>query len=488
MLNYLKKYQELPKDLRDKMSNPAVVSVISELEKKYNISLATFIMKVMVKEIAISDVVKYFIDEFKIEKDKAEQLEKDLKEKVFSGISNYLNIDLILEGKEELKEEKEQKSQMFNVLPNNGDKPAVVDNSFFSKEDEEEIKQLSKKIGDKEKNILHENSIDEKLDKIIKETQINFGSEELVNRLKSILKTYVRGIRGRVDVKQTLMKPLTLGGLDVDPDATGKILKAVDNDLKNLGEFAVTQGSKEIKPPEKIKTPDIEKEKTQSLKNIGARDVDYDLKSLKPLKTYENTEIGGKELINKLDEKKKLAPLLPAVQKKDKQQYKKINSFFMPPATTVKYSKKAEEEKPIAEIKQIDARRLVKDSGKIKMEDVKPVIEKKFTPKVMGPVDELGYMDLTNFRRIDINPKKTSEKIKETIKLLEEESYTKRLDGIKAWRNSPVNKIYLEMGQESIGEAKPISAIIETRGREGKEFLKEDEFNAVADLNKELRF
>ena len=69
-------------------------------------------------------------------------------------------------------------------------------------------------------------------------------------------------------------------------------------------------------------------------------------------------------------------------------------------------------------------------------------------------VDELRYMDLIGFRRLCKTPEDIVSKVKEKINLLEEENYAKRLDGIKAWRQNSVNKIYLEIGHESINQKK----------------------------------
>jgi hypothetical protein len=121
-------------------------------------------------------------------------------------------------------------------------------------------------------------------------------------------------------------------------------------------------------------------------------------------------------------------------------------------------------------------------SPKVKIEDV------KYVPRVMGPLDEIKYMDLINFRRLDREPSKSAEKIKNKIHLLEEEDYGKKLEGIKFWRLSPINKLYLEIGRLSISENKPIDVIIEERKMAGVDYLTADEFKVIMDLNKSLRF
>jgi hypothetical protein len=120
--------------------------------------------------------------------------------------------------------------------------------------------------------------------------------------------------------------------------------------------------------------------------------------------------------------------------------------------------------------------------NKQKMEDIKPA------PRIMSPIDELGYMDLVNFRRLDLNPLKRITKIEEKIALLEKEGIDKKIEGIRAWRNNPVSKTYLAMGQESIGSGKNIDDIIKERQDQGLNYLSKEEFEAVMDLNNNLRF
>ena len=121
-------------------------------------------------------------------------------------------------------------------------------------------------------------------------------------------------------------------------------------------------------------------------------------------------------------------------------------------------------------------------NGKIRMEDV------KYVPKLSGPIDELGDMDLTNFRRLNEDPTAAARKIKEKIEFLEDDGYAKRLEGIKAWRECPVNKLYLSLGEKSINENKSIDNIISEGTSQGEEVLSKKEFIAIMELNKDLRF
>ena len=131
----------------------------------------------------------------------------------------------------------------------------------------------------------------------------------------------------------------------------------------------------------------------------------------------------------------------------------------------------------------LNLRKAGEDKGsKVAMHDV------KYVPKLTGPVEELGTMNLVNFRRLSENPNSSANKIKDKVLFLEEDSYAKRLAGVKAWRQSPVNKLYLELGEESIRTKTAIDAIINKRRDEGGEYLTVQEFAAIMDLNKSLRF
>ncbi len=482
------------------MSAPEAMAAIEDLEKKYELNLAAVIMKIMIKDIGVNNLAVDLAGEFSINKDKAQQLDSDLIGKILFRAADYLGI-------EKEQEEKKPISIPFVKIKENqkkNEKQTIqADDLLFSSEDEEEIKGLAQKInGDIKKSKLSDSNIQEKLDQAITEAGINFGSDLLSSRFTQILRTYFRGIRDRISAKQALIKSIELGGLGFDNDSVEKVLKIADGKIKNLNEIAQA-----VKPPERISTPDLEKEKLTGLQANGVRDIGYDLSALKKQEVKATEKAREAKPIAKLDTKHEIAPPPPAIYKGKPKQEEPIRqktdggnkSFFSKlkqtchddviieeakPERIIKRKEIAEqaEEAPIHKIKQVDARQVDEAMGKIKMDDI------KFTPKSMGPVDELKYMDMVSFRRLCKTPEDIIHKIKEKINLLEEESYAKRLYGVKAWRQNSVNKIYLEIGHESINKKKPINAIIEERKAAGKDYLNNQEFEAITDLNRDLRF
>ncbi|MBU0721921.1 hypothetical protein KKA93_00475 [Patescibacteria group bacterium] len=465
MLGYLQKFNNLPTDLRQKVSDEQAMAKIEALEKKYNFALAALIMKVMVREIALNDLSDYLFKE-NLAKEQSLELAKELKEKIFFSLGDYFAADSV----------KRVIPTMPTVDAPRISKPKIEGaNFFFSSDDEEEIRKLTQKIVMAENFSMASPTIDEKLKEIISRVQINFGSSDLADRFLQILRTYLRGIRDTLETQAALVKPFLNGGLSFDEESAEKVMLLVDKILNSKPGEAIRPLPKTILPKlEKLDLP---------LRPEISRDAAYDFSKL--AQKHDKT----KNDFKKLDTGHELAPLTPAVipaavlQKNVPKIQEKI---LVAPKTQFKA-------KPIqpAAGRDSDVMPLIKrrfeaenlsQNQKVKIEDV------KYVPRVMGPLDEIKYMDLINFRRLDKDPLKSADKIKSKINLLAEQGYGKKLEGIKFWRLSPINKLYLKIGNFSISENKPVDVIIEERKTAGSDYLTADEFKTIMDLNKSLRF
>jgi len=130
-----------------------------------------------------------------------------------------------------------------------------------------------------------------------------------------------------------------------------------------------------------------------------------------------------------------------------------------------------------------------KPSPIIRRPDDRPAMSDIQVPsKMTGPIDELRTLSLMDFRRLGADTKQAVAHIVEKIDLLGEESFAKRAEGTNAWRQSPLYKLYLEMGVESMERGEPIGIVISRRSTSNRPYLSEHEFTAVADLNQYLRF
>ena len=111
----------------------------------------------------------------------------------------------------------------------------------------------------------------------------------------------------------------------------------------------------------------------------------------------------------------------------------------------------------------------------------------RFTPKLVGPVEELRATTLTDFRRLSKDPKEAALKIRDKVDLIGQESYTQRIAAVTAWQESEVYRLYLEVLRESLGGGKPPKEVIAGRNAAGKPTLTDAEFAAIMELSRTLR-
>ena len=529
MLNYLEKFNSLPFEVREKVTGPEVMRAITELEEKYQVTLATIIMRVMVKDIPWADLLKYFEFEEKLSRQQAEALIAELKGKVFFEVLDYLGMvgskdikqvePAIKQVKGEEKETVGEESLAGWMRDREAKTKKRETGFYFSAEDEEEVKKQARKL----ENFTKEKPVEDNIEKIAgqasRELAITFSTDELKRRFQAIIKTYLKGVRNKIDTKQTLMKSVSQGGLELGEGVIDKALGLADE--LRAGSFKEKEGPiKTVAASAKI--PAIAKAEDPKISSQGIiadRDLPYDFSKLaKPDEEKKasadptagaempnaKAESAGKDTaetkraerkdyldltnIDKAEEIKEDA--LPSAEQ-PVEENKLLPAEIQENIDTAQENqaqKTAMDQSALAETavvfadSNIKANKRAVSNGKKRMEDV------KYVPKLLGPVDELRELDLANFRRLGKDASEAANKIKDKIKFLEEENYSQRLAGIKAWRESPVNGLYLAIGRESISENKPINAIIEARRKAGEDYLSSREFDAVMDLNKSLRF
>lgn len=519
MINYLEKYNNLPKEIKDKISSPQVMEAIHDMEKRYSVNLATVVMRVMVKDLRIDELSNYFVYTMSISADKATTLIDELRKKVFSEISNYLDYinEPKLNASDELKFEDNEEGK--NHDEDDDDKSKGAAQFYFSIEDEDEVRTQAQDFSKYDRRELVARQVEGKIENILAKINVIFSSEDMLKRLKKVLHTYLYGVRDKIDTMETLKRPIDKGGLGLDDEIADDIVKVVD--LINHEEASHPGETKQVKKPifrvpeDRVKNSDEE----IVFDSQSSVDMEYDFSKLQEKDTAEaeddtheddmvpphlkeehhndtkenikdlghlgEDEPGGSDLVLDLSEEDSSAEQVePTETTTEEEPQSKEES----PETDEVDTTQAEipiaraRTKPAIKIDYEKKLTVEDDSGsKVRMEDIKKV------HKLGGPLEEVGNMDLKDFRRLG-DVKVAIRKIMNMFDLLEEESFNKKMSGIKAWRKSPLNKLYLMIGQESMTKQRDIAQIIERRKKDGKEYLSKEEFDAIMELNKKLRY
>lgn len=118
----------------------------------------------------------------------------------------------------------------------------------------------------------------------------------------------------------------------------------------------------------------------------------------------------------------------------------------------------------------------------------KVVTDIRAARRLLGPVEQLGTMTPVEFRRLSTTPAEAVQKIEDLLLALEQQSYEDRVKGVKAWRMSPINQMYLNMTSEALQQGIAIAEVASRRRGAGEESLSPAEIRAIAALNERVRF
>ncbi|PIR06714.1 MAG: hypothetical protein COV55_02625 [Candidatus Komeilibacteria bacterium CG11_big_fil_rev_8_21_14_0_20_36_20] len=250
-------------------------------------------------------------------------------------------------------------------------------------------------------------------------------SEETVDSIISVIK----GIKNKID---------SVGGLIVKTEELAKIEEPLEKDKQQPPPISVSSTIKADEPPAKSQSFKFDYSDDQKEKPITK------IQPSKEPETFVKSPISIKpeEL-----SRERIADSLPHV--------------FRP---AQEFSKK----------KMTDVNNKFRPAAKI--------------PILTGPVQELHDFTLDNFRRLGNSAEERIDKILEKINVLEQDSITKKAQGIENWRKSEVYKTYLKLGVESMSKNEEVAALIRDYQKQGIETLSLEEFSAISDLNKLLRF
>lgn len=119
---------------------------------------------------------------------------------------------------------------------------------------------------------------------------------------------------------------------------------------------------------------------------------------------------------------------------------------------------------------------------KAKMNDV------KYQRQLANPIDEMRTMRLSDFRMLSKDPQAAAKKVGNKIELLGGESYEKKVKGIAAWRESPIMKMYLDATKSALDESIPLATVLTMKKKTTPEMLTIEECHAIRELNATLRY
>ncbi|MCF7795701.1 hypothetical protein K9M42_01260 [Patescibacteria group bacterium] len=277
------------------------------------------------------------------------------------------------------------------------------------------------------------------VDEVINIIGLRFKNEKNRDKFYSILIKYLKNIRNKHQSYEILVDDKI--GLSVSKIAAEKIL--------NLTEKIKKQKENNLLEYKKSKL--IKKEKKDSVNNIL---------NVKSDNSIENKKSSGQsQLVNK-----KNKDLTGLKTEED------IFHFYD------------------GNIEELYMKREKERSKEIDMDmDIGGDIHRDFlSNRLVGPVEELAYFTIIDFRNLGEDLDERIKKLKQKINVLEDYGLNKKILGIKAWLNSEVSEVYKAILNESIEFGSIENAVLK-RKEKGRLYLTEEEINKIAELNREFR-
>jgi hypothetical protein len=112
----------------------------------------------------------------------------------------------------------------------------------------------------------------------------------------------------------------------------------------------------------------------------------------------------------------------------------------------------------------------------------KPIMQDITSAKSMnlGPVDEIKYFTLVDFRRLSANPMEAAARLKQKFINLKEESYLLFINALEVWRQSPLFIDYMNASVEALNTKTKLTE------RDKNEKITIDEIEALIKMEKDL--
>jgi hypothetical protein len=295
--------------------------------------------------------------------------------------------------------------------------------------------------------IVVSSTLDALVERIMNESHFASEDTSLVRRIRNIVSSRLRDIRGSEETAKLISK-ISQGTRDLSHDMVEKLVMLTEQAFLEFQRKVIERGLQRERARRVRDREEVLEQRREEVFN-SEKELNARFKKL----TGKDSQI----TLPRGEELRELAPPAPVAAPVPE---RKINVTVSPKTV-------------------LPAQQQLRNE---------PVSDVKYVRQLAGPVEELRTMRLTDFRRLSKDAKTATQKVMAKVDLLAADSTDKRVQGVVAWRESPVMKLYLAITKAALDEATPLVAIIEKKKKEIPEMLTLEECQAIRELNTKLRY
>lgn len=320
--------------------------------------------------------------------------------------------------------------------------------AHLTPEDHEEIIGHEEKLGQFDVGPNVHDTLADEIEKIIARHHLTFEDEHLKLRFVSIITSRLKDIRTSSDTLDLLTRSTKVGGMGLDPGRAQAVVDAASTVASSFHD----EGA--------VKKIAAEQEKAMAAPLPKPPKVPEVPQAEMPPAAPPPPAAAGVPVVPSVPLARPVEPLHASSPQPMRQS--PVVTATVPPMPTASLRQAVSERQTVSDIRG--------------------------SSRLVGPIEELKAMSLVDYRRLGPDAVACVRRVYEKIQRLGKESFTKKAEGIRAWRASEVHQLYVAMGQESLVAGRSVREILMNRRQAGEPALTEEEFNLVADLNKKLRF
>jgi len=289
--------------------------------------------------------------------------------------------------------------------------------------------------------------ISQRVDEVIVKLKIKFSDPEVEKRFRNILTTFFRGVRTVKELSYMLELPRANGGLELPREKVGLIVSVLEHTAREINH----------------ERRDIAAKAKEKVVVRAVADFEHQLMPPPPV------------IIPTKTAAPKLEPAKPVVDSKPelKEELKLEIPTPLPKKSIAPVISKPIVERPKPIITP--------------MPPTKPRLENmQLAHRLVGPVEELHIMTLKDWRDLGNDAAQISAKILEKFQVLKAQSLKSLIQGREVWKKSPIFQLYITMTFQALKEKRSLEQVIESRQVENKDVLTRSEYEAFAELNRQI--
>jgi|GEM_PF-3451989 len=284
------------------------------------------------------------------------------------------------------------------------------------------------------------------ISEVINVLNVKFSNKEYRDRFYDVCIKFIKNIRNRFQTFEILIKDKKLNGIGLNKNVADEVLNKIEK-IKKQGEDSLLEYHKENIENQK---PKIEKNQNEGEENIQDLDIGKEDSLLHSRLSNNNVNNVQNKIIEERVENDMRFHVFDG----------SVEEMYL---------------------------NQIKNKEEISDMSAGSDFKKKFDNiKLIGPIEELAFFTIKDFRNLDQDVLKRADKIEQKIKVLSSYSARKRVLGIKAWLSSEVCVVYKRMIDESVKYGE-MNRVINVRKEKNDLYLTQDEIDAIAQLNRKLR-